>query len=223
MSLESLTQRYGPKLGLQKYEEFTKAMSAVTSGQKNPMYGKNYQSHGLRKESEKRKGKTDAEYYGPEKAKEISKKKSEAVLGKNNPMYGKPAPMLSGKGIKGYYKGHYFRSLLELLCMKHLEDEGIHLKDVDYENFVIHYVSYDGNHRTYRPDFFIPSRNQLIEIKPSKLISTPLNSLKFEAALSFCKERNIEFRILTEKSFTLSKEDAVKDQNVILLETTHEK
>jgi len=223
MSLESLIQRYGDLLGLQKYEEFIKIMSAATSGQKNPMYGKNYQTHGLKKEGEKRRGKTEVEHYGLEKAKEISKKKSEASSGKNNSMYGKPSPKLSGKGTKGYYKGHYFRSLLELLCMKHLEEDGIDLNDIDYENFVIKYVSYDGRQRTYRPDFFIPSRNQLVEVKPFRLISTPLNTLKFEAALSFCKERNIEFKVLTEKSFTLSKEDAVKDQNVVLLEAKNEK
>lgn len=223
MSLSSLIERYGEELGHQKYNDFINKMKLATTGEKNPMYGKNYHTHGLIEANKKRRGKTEIEFFGLEKAKEISKKKSLASTGCNNSMFGKPSPALSGKGVKGYYKNHYFRSLLELLCMKHLEEEGINLEDVDYENFVIPYTSYDGHEKTYRPDFFIKDKNLLIEVKPIKLTQSPLNLVKFEAARKFCKEKNLEFRILTEESFTLSKDDAVKDPNVILLELKNEK
>lgn len=218
MSLKSLVSRYGEEEGRSRYDKFISTMSSATAGDKNPMFGRNDQCHGLRTFHSQRKGKTDIEFFGPEKAAEISKKKSAASSGSRNPMYGRPSPKLSGKGVKGYYKGRYFRSLLELVCMKHMENEGISLNDVKYEHFIIPYISYDGSERTYCPDFFVPERKLLIEVKPERLLRTPLNSLKFEAAKLFCKERNIEFTVFTEMSFSIKKEDVINDPQVVLLE-----
>ena len=218
MSLKSLISRYGEEEGKSRYDEFVLTMISATTGDKNPMFGRNDHCHGFLAINSRRRGKTDIEFYGLEKATEISRKKSAAVSGNRNPMYGKPSPKLSGKGVKGYYKGHYFRSILELVCMKYMENEGINLNDVKYEHFVIPYISYDGSERTYRPDFFVPERKLLIEAKPEKLSHTPLNSLKFEAARLFCKERNIEFTVFTERSSSMKKEDAVNDPQVIVLE-----
>lgn len=89
------------------------------------------------------------------------------------------------------------------------------------EEFSIPYISkVDNNPHRYFPDFYISYydkdkvlRKCVIEIKPSSELNQPVfnnknvkrieryyvNISKWEAAKLFCEERNIEFRILTEK------------------------
>jgi len=51
--------------------------------------------------------------------------------------------------------------------------------------------------RTYIPDLLL--KNEIVEIKPSKLIDHPLNVLKFSAARKWCKENKMKFSIMTDK------------------------
>lgn len=134
--------------------------------------------------------------------------------GSKNSMYGKTSPKKSGNGWKGWYKGHFFRSLRELGYIVY----ELELKLIDWksaENIRIPYIHYNGNNRTYSPDFFIG--NKLIEIKPEKLINTPLVKLKTEAAIKYCKENNLEFEILDYKIIDIKDLELLINNNKVIL------
>lgn len=116
-----------------------------------------------------------------------------------------------------------FKSSLELKCFKYC-DINRYIKKWSLEPFCIPYLSpKDGKIHRYFIDFFIEFSNGqkfLVEVKSSgetikpaqpkkktqkalinytKAIQTfAINTSKWEAAREFCKERNMEFLILTE-------------------------
>lgn len=163
--------------------EFREKMSKLFSGKNNPMYGKNIFNIWVGK-------------YGIEEAKKREKiwkeKLSLKNKGKNNPMYGKESPKNSGKGVSGWYNEFYFRSLHELTFI--LICERFKIKLVSAEKIRINYISYTGNERTYSPDYIV-NDNLLVEIKPLRLQSTPLNLLKFQAATEYCEKNKMIFKI----------------------------
>lgn len=139
----------------------------------------------------------------------------------NNPAYGK-VYMNGGKSVKGHYKGHFFRSLLEYSFMKHLENEGLSLDDVGYECFTVPYVL-GGNERTYCIDFYVPSMNVVYEVKPAYVLKkpSPVNVAKWFAAREFFERRGLTFVIVTEHDFSkIEFKDALCDANVIWKEKT---
>ncbi len=111
-------------------------------------------------------------------------------------MFGKTSK--GGRSVKGKYKGHFFRSLLEYSFMKYLEASGHDInEDVLYEQIRI---PIDVSH-TYCADFYVKSIRTLYEVKPSRLTSLKENVKKFAAAMTFCKQNNMSFRVVTEKDF----------------------
>ena len=152
-------------------------------GNKNPMYGKSVYDVWVEK-------------YGKEEAdrrnKEMQRKKSEKNKGKNNPMYGKPAPKGSGNGISGWYKEWYFRSFRELSYMVNvIEKEGHEWRSLDNTpDFRIKYLDKDGHERSYCPDFLIDNKI-IVEIKPKKLQGLDSVVRKQNAAIMYCKTRNL--------------------------------
>jgi hypothetical protein len=141
--------------------------------------------------------------------------------GSKNNMYNKPTPKKAGNGWSGWYNGYFFRSLRELSYIYYeLEVKMIDWKSA--ENIRIPYINYDGKDRTYSPDFLVG--NKLIEIKPEKLIDSPLIKLKTEAALKYCKENTLEFEILDYHIIDIKDLDKLIDNGkVILTEKTKEK
>ena len=121
------------------------------------------------------------------------------------------------------YKGDVnqivFRSSWEQQFAKFL-DCNIHVLQWGSEEFSIPYFHPLLNRPAqYFPDFwcryndkFGNTKVEVIEIKPSNQVNKPsgknreqmetwiLNMAKWQAAVKFCKERNLLFRILTEKS-----------------------
>jgi hypothetical protein len=155
-------------------------------GEKNGMYGKHFPN--------KNKGKTFIELYGEEKAALLKDKMSKNSSGKNNPMYGKLSPNGSGNGWSGYYNNYYFRSLLELsFIINTAERFNLNLKSA--ESIRIKYMI-NGRDRNYIPDFIVNDK-YLIEIKPKKLINTPVVLLKKSAAISYCYEHNLIYKIIS--------------------------
>ena len=71
-------------------------------------------------------------------------------------------------------------------------DESI--KICSAENIRIKYISYNGNKRTYSPDYIV-NDVFLTEIKPKRLQSTPLNKLKFECGIKYCDENGLKFKV----------------------------
>ena len=122
------------------------------------------------------------------------------------------------------YKGNHaqivYRSSWELRFMSYLDQH----PDVIYwqsEEFFIPYRSpIDGKIHRYFPDFYIEYRKKdgtigkdVIEIKPHKeavwakknqdmhaKLALVINEAKWDAATQFCKERGLNFRVLTEKT-----------------------
>ena len=156
---------------------------SVHYGKENGMYGRSFYDVWVEK-------------YGKEEADrrldEHKRKKSEKNKGKNNPMYGKPAPKGAGNGISGWYKGWYFRSLRELSYMVNvIEKEGHEWRSLDNTpDFRIKYLDKDGHERSYCPDFLIDNKI-VVEIKPEKLQQLDLVVRKQNAAIMYCKTRNL--------------------------------
>jgi len=177
-------------------KEFKEKMSKVTSGKNNAMYGKNVYDIWVEK-------------YGQEKANEkmsnFRKKQSASSSGKNNPMYGKPSPQGSGNGWSGWYKGWYFRSLKELSYMiSVIEKNGWTWRSAETKDLSIKYIDYKGDDRTYRADFLI-NDFMLVEIKPKKLMESPSNKIKKDAAIKFCREKGYRYFLVDIKLLDIDK------------------
>ena len=125
------------------------------------------------------------------------------------------------------YKGDprlvIYRSLWELKFMKWCDDHD-HVLEWGSEEIVVPYRSpLDGRIHRYFVDFYIKIQNKnntikkyLIEVKPKKQTKPPkkkqrvtksyifecktweVNKAKWKAAVEFCEDRRIEFKIITE-------------------------
>jgi len=125
---------------------------------------------------------------------------SKTFSGELNPMYGVPSP-LSGRGISGFYKGWYFRSSVELYYMINvIERFNLKWESAEKKMLKVHY-DLNGIKRTYVADFLINNK-YLVECKPKRLINTEIVKAKSKAAIEFCKENNLIFKLFSPKGFT---------------------
>jgi len=155
------------------------------------------------------KYKTLEEIHGNDKAKEIKQKISYHSQGFNNPMYGKPSPQGSGNGWSGWYKGWFFRSLLELSYMINvIEKNGWKWKSVESKDYKIPYII-DGKERNYFCDFLIKDK-QLTEIKPKNLRRSKQVLAKEDAAIKWCNEHNLVYKIICDNEFDKLSFDEIK-------------
>ena len=171
-----------------------------------------------------RAGKSYEEIYGKEKSVSIKERLSTAFSGEKNPAFGK-VYALSGRSVKGHYKGHFFRSLLEYSFMKHLESIGRSLDtDVEYETILVPY-ELDGTKRSYRIDFYDKVDKIIYEVKPLYVLNvdslTRAQRVKWDAAVLMCNSRGLTFKVVTERDFEKVKFDvAVTDVDVVWIEST---
>lgn len=122
-----------------------------------------------------------------------SDKQSRSSSGEGNPMFGKPSPQGSGNGWKGWYRGHYFRSLREVMFMIRMDKAGQEWTSA--EGFTIPYTL-NGVKRTYHPDFRVG--NKIFEIKPKRLHKTPSVSAKAEGATAYCAKNGCTYHLIDE-------------------------
>lgn len=127
------------------------------------------------------------------------------------------------KKYKGNIDKVYYRSSWELKFMNYCDNNSAIL-EWGSEEVVIPYISpLDGRRHRYFPDFYIKVRQQngsvkriIIEVKPKKQCGPPdipkrktkrfinevrtwgVNKAKWEAAIEYCNDRQMEFKILTE-------------------------
>jgi endogenous inhibitor of DNA gyrase (YacG/DUF329 family) len=191
-------EKYGKEEADKKQKQWQENIcKRKNKGKDNPNYGGKYSRFegAIKWCQENQKGKKFEEIYGEERAKEIKRKLSNASSGSNNPMYGKEAPNGSGNGWSGHYKGHYFRSMLELYYLIYLIDNDINFEKGEQKKFYVPY-KFDNINKTYRPDYYLIDNDEVIEIKPSALLNIKINKLKFEAAR---QKYGDKFKILTEK------------------------
>jgi hypothetical protein len=166
------------------------------------MFGRRDQIHGLQRFVSGTLGKTVEEIYGEERGQAIRLLLSSQRQGENNPAFGKVYAR-GGRSVKGYYKGHFFRSLLEYSFMKHLEELGYALgSDVEYESFTVPYM-FEGKPGTYRVDFHVKPEKVVYEVKPSYVMKDPPTRqlAKWEAAKAFFAELGLEFKVVTDQDF----------------------
>jgi len=172
--------------GYTQTKEFRKKISDLTSGNNNPMYGKNVYDIWFEK-------------YGEEIANKkllITKKKhSDNNSGEGNPMYGKPSPNGSGNGWSGWYNGWFFRSLKELTYMiEVIERFNLKWESAETNKCKIQYEDYKGTPRNYFPDFIIEGK-YIIEVKPKKLWDSDSVIRKRKAGELFCVENGLKYKI----------------------------
>lgn len=195
-SLEFFVKKYGAELGTKKFEE--KCNKTIqTLNNFIDRYGENEGKIKYKEYIDKKSFSCSTDglikKFGIEKTLKINKSKSNP--GEKNGMYGKPSPQGSGNGWSGWYKGIYFRSILELSYMYHLEKNNIEFESAERKQYEVNY-KFNGSKRTYRADFIV--HDIIIEIKPKNLINTLQNKAKFDAA----KEKyGDKFKILTEEDF----------------------
>lgn len=198
---KTFEERYGKE----KAEQVkNKIAASLKEGYKIGKY-KNYISQSFIERGRACKGKTIEELYGKEKAEEIKKKISKRSSGSNNPMFGKPSPQGSGNGWSGWYKGFFFRSLLELSFL--VKSNISEIENAEY--IKIKYIDENGKERNYLPDY-LKNKKSLIEIKPKKLSNSVRNKLKFQAAKKYAENNNLDFLILTEENVGRLKQKEIK-------------
>jgi len=106
----------------------------------------------------------------------------------------------------GYFYSHknekeiYYLSSLELDYLKLFEEHDSIIKYIPHP-FRIPYFDLSGTIRNYIPDFLIETNIEtyLVEIKPKGTSKLFNNLLKIKYAKPFCKNRNIKYKVLTEK------------------------
>ena len=115
-------------------------------------------------------------------------------------MYGKPSPQGSGNGWSGWYKGWFFRSLLELSYMINvIEKNGWKWENAESKKYKISYMV-DDKERNYFCDFLIEDKT-LTEIKPKNIRQSKQVLLKEEAAKKWCEEHNLLYKIVCDDEF----------------------
>ncbi len=93
----------------------------------------------------------------------------------------------------------YYRSSYELAYYKMLDRDG-DVISYTTEPFSIPYV-FEGKEKNYVPDILVVRKQsiELIEVKPQKLVELPVNQSKAEAAEEYCEDKDIDYKIITEK------------------------
>jgi hypothetical protein len=113
----------------------------------------------------------------------------------DNPPNSIPKNGKGGRGYKsGYLNGYYYRSSYEKQFINTCLEHNIKIESAETKEFRVLY-EFNGKKKCYYPDFYLPDYTAIIEIKPTILLDTEINSLKFDAALKHHKN----FIILTEE------------------------
>lgn len=150
---QTLIDKYGPDIGLQKYKQWSQKLS----------------EHGFQ-------------------------------AGELNPSFGKSPPHNSGKSYKGWYKGIFFRSTLELSFILKYEIENSYLPIVaDDKTYRLSYTDGYGKLRTYVPDFVDLSSKIIFELKSAAFVLNEINILKAAAAQKQFEKEGFYYKIITEK------------------------
>lgn len=137
-----------------------------------------------------------------------TKKRNGSSIGEKNSMYGKPSPQGSGNGWSGWYKGIYFRSLLELSYLKYLIDNNINFDNGEKTKYRITYFnSIKNRNANYFPDFYLIDTQEIIEVKPKKLVGALNNIDKHKKAKELYGDK---FKILTEEDIIKITNEEIK-------------
>lgn len=102
----------------------------------------------------------------------------------------------------------FFRSGMESEFYKLLEKKK-NVAKYSVESLEIEY-NYEGKMRRYIPDILVEytdGKRELWEIKPKNQTKMPKNLAKWKAADDYCRKRNMEFMVLTERGLKMMKKN----------------
>lgn len=119
--------------------------------------------------------------------------------------------MSNSRTLCGRFKGIHFRSSYELAFLIEMHFSGEAVESAESVRFACKYRRENGVESSYFPDFFLPDKNLVIEIKNTKLCSLQNNILKFEAART---RYGSSFSVLTEREL-VNITDAVKTPEIL--------
>lgn len=219
-------------------KERKKVFGRDTKGEKNPFFNKKHSNETKEKLSKFGKlhpnkpmiGKSVysvwLKKYGKEiadqKMNEYKRKQSLNSAGKNNPMYGKPSPIGSGNGWSGWYKGWYFRSLLELSYMINIiERFNLKWKSAESQPYKVKYKSFDGKERTYFADFIINDK-YVVECKPKKLMKSDLVIRKAIAAKKLFQSKGLIYKLVSVRKLSNLEVKELYDKKMIIFTKRYE-
>ncbi len=174
-------------VGVDRARTIRHTLSEQRTGEKNHNFGGKHQRFPIRTG-------TLEQQFGLEKAARIRKKMSDATRGEKNGMFGVPTPKRAGGGISGHYKTYYFRSLLELSYIRHLEENKIRFVSCDGRSDFKFKYFVGGQQKTYFPDFYLLDSETIVEVKPARLAKYETNIAKGEAV----KKAGRLFKFVTE-------------------------
>jgi len=127
--------------------------------------------------------------------KETKFKIGRGVSGERNGNWNKPPSKNTfSYCLSGYYNGIFFRSSLEMSLLISMSKKNIKITSAETKDFSVPYC-FNNKNKNYFPDFYIPSENLVIEIKPSNLLGLKINQAKIRAA----QNKFSNFKVLTEK------------------------
>lgn len=145
-----------------------------------------------------------------------------SMKGTLNGMYGKPSPIKSGHGISGWYNGLFFRSLHELNYMVNILDRfNIPYKLAEASGIRIEYVDATGTNRTYSADFIV-SDKYYVEVKPKPLFNITQNVLKRNAAIDFCNNNGLKYKMTDCGSINISQLLSLVDSGSVTFTKNYE-
>lgn len=105
------------------------------------------------------------------------------------------------RGISGYYKGHYFRSMAELcfigqvLMVKYKDNEW---RSGENKEDRIRYADDNGKNRWYYPDFIIKDKI-IVECKPKNLFFLGDSPAKIKASKKYAKENKMKYILIDQR------------------------
>lgn len=172
-------RKYYEKIRSKEYREYLSDWMKNNS----PMKGNSYYKIWVKK-------------YGVGVADEMNRECSlkKSLKGEKNYWFGKTPPFGSGNGWSGWYKGWYFRSLLELSYMVNIiEKNNMNWVSGESNDFKIIY-EHNNTIKNYFPDFILNNK-YMIECKPKKLWKTNLIINKKNAAEEFCKKNGLIYKL----------------------------
>lgn len=184
---KTLKQMSNIKKGKTLSDETKELLRNQNKGTNNPMYGKTIYDIWL-----ENYGKIEAD----KKLSDFKIKQSFNNKGSKNGMFGRPSPKGSGNGWSGWYKGWFFRSLMELSYMINvIERFDLKWENGELKKYKISYFDENNTNRNYFPDFIINNK-YVVECKPKKLWNTNINKRKKDSALIFCEKNNLIYKMV---------------------------
>jgi|SRR3990167_1849355 len=196
------------RVGQESAEKISKTIKEkYANGYVHPWIGRSH-SQGTKErisQSKKEYYETHNGYWKDKKISEKSKQKMSETKTKNW-IEGKydHLKMCWAKGKYFFQKANkevFYRSSWELGFMKYL-DSCDDVSVCEYELLRIPYCDPSGRKRNYIPDILAYYKNgekTLYEIKPIAHKDSEINKLKFVAAMDYCQNNNILFKVITQK------------------------